>query len=366
MRTFPPSTKPVPKQTASGPPPSSSHLNSIPNEILTSVMQLTLPGPSLPHDTFSAALKLSHVSRRFRLVAYSVSEFWIAVRPKFPLGRDQAQFWTDVLERSGERFIDIVINIEAGLGGVIQPFKTFMGAVVCRSNYWRRFEITSNPWEPIDLFLDQSRRLVLPGLEKLTLRHLNDPDRGSSLEDEESTPIFHNASFGNDVTVAPVLKIIELGATYLNYSRMRSLTKNLIELHIENHTCPCTSYALEMIIDMLRASPELRTVTFTNLNIEFDNRPQPVELERLNWLEFRGFSQSAVHLFPLLRLPSLEVLRLGECRLTTDQGAVPSTIPTPAVDNVISLYCVTVRILLGSLPNQQPRITTYPGTFQCE
>jgi len=91
-------------------------------------MQLALPHPGLPHDTFSAALKLSHVSRRFRLVAHSASELWTAVCPKFPLGRDQAQFWTDALERSGERLIDIVINTEAGFTGAIQPYKAFLGA----------------------------------------------------------------------------------------------------------------------------------------------------------------------------------------------------------------------------------------------
>jgi len=296
-------------------------------------MQLALPHPGLPHDTFSAALKLSHVSRRFRLVAHSASELWTAVCPKFPLGRDQAQFWTDALERSGERLIDIVINAEAGFRGAIQPYKAFLGAVVCRSNRWRKFEITSNPWEPTKLFLDKSRRLVLPGLEELTLHHSEDLGRGANQEDEDMTPIFHNTVFGEDV-VAPMLKIIKLGATYLDYSRMQSLAKNLIELHIENHTYPRTSYAPEMIIDMLRASPELRVLTFTNLNIEFDNRLRPVELQYLHRLEFRGFSHSAVHLFPLLRLPSLEALRLGERRPATNLETVTMT-PVPAADSSI-------------------------------
>jgi len=84
---------------------------------------------------------------------------------------------------------------------------------------------------------------------------------------------------------------------------------------------------------MLRASPDLRVLTFTNLDIKFDTRPQSVELRYLNQLEFRGFPQSAMHLFPLLRLPPLEVLRLGECRLT-DPEAVTMT-PAPAAGSTI-------------------------------
>jgi len=176
MHSFP-STKPVPTPV-SGSLSSSSHIMSIPNEILIRVMQLALPGSGLPHDTFSAALKLSHVSRRFRFVAHRTSELWTAICPKFPLGRDQAQFWTDTLERSGGRLIDIVINTEVGLGGAIQSYKAFLGAVVCRFIRWRKFEITSNPWQPTGFFPDRSQRLVLPGLEELALHHSEAPGQG--------------------------------------------------------------------------------------------------------------------------------------------------------------------------------------------
>ena len=175
------------------------------------------------------------------------------------------------------------------------------------------------------------------------------PLRGPGPRAEDLAPIFHNVLFGKDV-VAPALKIIKLGATYLDYSRMRSLAKNLIELHIENHTYPRSCYTPEMIIDMLRASPELRVLTFTNLSVEFDNRPQPVELRNLNRLEFRGFPQSASHLFPLLRLPSLEVLCLGERRLATDLKTVSMT-PVPAADNTI----MTVLTSLFTSPADNPQ-----------
>lgn len=335
MQTLTPSAKSIPRRTTSDYPPPSSHIESIPDETLIQVMQLTLPDSSLPRNTFSAALKLSHISRRFRLIAHNISELWTVIHPKYPLTHDQTQFWMDVLERSGARLIDIEINIKVGLGGAIQPYTTFLGAVVRHSNRWRKFKITTKMREPIDLFLDQSRHLcLLPGLEEITIRHSENSDRRADRDNEDCTPIFHNVLFGKDV-LAPNLKVLKLGATYFDYSRMRSLAKDLIELNLENHTYLRTSYAPEMIIDMLRALPGLRILTFTDINIEFDNRPRAVKLQYLNRLKFRGFPQNAMHLLPLLHVPSLEVLDLGESRLAADLETVTIP-PVPAADRTIT------------------------------
>ena len=336
MQIFTPFAGFSPKQTTSNSP--SSPIEYIPNEILIRIMHLTVPNPNLPVDALSAAVKLSHVSQHFRSVAHNTSELWTVVCPKFPLLDDQVLFWLDVLARSRERLIDIVVNAEVELQGVVQPYRTFLGAVVGHSNRWRKFEITSKTWEPIELFLDQSQCLVLlPRLEELTLHHSDDPGRTVNREGENLTPRLHNFLFGEDA-VTPMLKIVKLGATYFNYSHMRSLVKDLSELHFENHTYPRTSDAPEMIIDMLRASPRLQVLTFASLDVKFNNWLQPVELHHLKRLEFRGNPRNAENLFPLLRVPSLEVIRLGECRFAAEKAV---TMPVYVADE-------TMRILINS------------------
>ena len=282
------------------------------------VMQLMVRNPGLPRNAFYIALRLSHISRRFRFVAHNTSELWTIICPKFPLTYDQVQFWLDILARSRARLVDILINARVELRGTVQLYRIFLEAVVSHSNRWRKFEIMSKTWEPINLFLDQSQHSVLlPRLEELTLHHADDPGRMANQGYEDLTPRFHNILFGNDI-IAPMLKIVRLGATYFNYSRMQSLAKGLTELHLENHTYPRTSDVPGMIIDMLRASPMLQVLTFTSLNVQFNNWPQPVELRYLKRVEFRGTAQNALYLLSLLCVPSLEALVLGECRFVAD------------------------------------------------
>ena len=316
---FTPSAKLVPLGAVSRPPPPSSRIESIPYETLMHIMQFTVFDPGPPYNTLFAALRLSHVSRHFRFVAHGASELWTLICPNFPLADDQVQFWLEVLARSKARLLNVVINVQVEILGATQPYSTFLEAVVNHSDRWRKFEITSKVWEPIGLFLDHSRRLVLlPRLEELTLHHSDDPGRTANRE-EVSAPRFHNILFGKDV-VAPKLNIVKLGATYFDHSSIRSIAKDLVELHFENHTYPRTSDVPEMIIDLLRASPRLQVLTLTSVNLQFDNFPSPVELRYLRKLEFRGLPRNVV-LLSLVRVPALEVLYLGECRFAAGPGS---------------------------------------------
>ena len=288
-------------------------------------MRLVVSDPGLPHNAFSAALGLSHVSQHFRRIAHGASELWTFICPRFPLTPNQVELWLDVLFRSKSRSIDVVVNVQVTSLGVVQLYEAFLEAVIGHSNRWRKFEITSDTWEPIDLFLRLSPHLVLlPGMEELALYHSKDPGRMDNWEHEDPSPRFHNILFDEDV-VAPVLNVIKLGATYLDYFRMRSLAKDLVELHVENHTYPHASDVPNMIIDLLRASPRLQVLVLASLNIQFITWPRHVELPHLRRLEFRGFPNNALHLLSLLRVPELEVLCLGGCRFAADPG--PNTIP---------------------------------------
>lgn len=242
----------------------------------------------------------------------------------FPLTPNQVTFWLDILPRSEHRSIDVVINAQAESLEVVQLYKTFVEAVLSHSNRWRKFEITSRTWEPIDVFLRQSKHLVLfSRMEELTLYHSRDPGRADNWEHEDPSPRFHNLLFDKDVT-APMLNIVKLGATYFDYSRARSLVQDLSELHLENHTYPRTSDAPGAIIKLLQASPNLEVLVLASLNLQFTTWPGCVELPHLRRLEFRGFCQSNEHLLSLLRMPALEVLFLGLCRFAVDPG--PNTI----------------------------------------
>ena len=321
MRMFIPSAKLVPTRSICD-SPSPSSIESIPDEILMHIMDLTVSDPVLPHNPISAALRLSHVSSHFRSIAHDASELWNLICPRFPMDHDQVLFWLDVLARSKARSIDVAIDVQSEQIGDIQLFKTFLGAVICHSDRWRKFEITSKTWEAIDIFLGQSQHLaLLRRLEELILYHSDDPGRRTNREAENTTPRFHNALFGEDV-VAPMLNTVRLGATYFDYSRMGSVAKDLVELHFENHTYPRTSDMPEMIIDLLRASPGLQVLTLTSVDVFFSNWPQPVELQHLRRLEFRG-PPHYTNLLSLLRVPSLEVLYLGECRFAADATMPP-------------------------------------------
>ena len=324
MQMFIPSAKLVPTRSICDSLHRSSCIESIPNEILMHIMDLTVSDPGLAHNPISEALRLSHVSKRFRSIAHDASELWTLIRPRFPMDHDQVLFWLDVLARSKERSIDVVIDVQLEPMGAIQLFRKFLGEVVFHSNRWRKFEITSKAWEAINIFLGQSQHLVLlPTLEELILYHSDDPGRRTNREVGDMTLRFHNVLFGKDV-VAPMLKTVRLGATYFDYSRMGSVAKDLVELHFENHTYPRTSDMPEMIIDLLRASPGLQVLTLTSVDVFFSilNLPRPVELQHLRRLEFRGFPQNAYLLY-LLRIPSLEVLYLGDCRFAADPTMPP-------------------------------------------
>jgi hypothetical protein len=214
--------------------------------------------------------------------------------------------------------------------GVVDSYETFLGEVIDHSYRWRKFEITSRTREPIGDFLWRSRHLVLlPRLEELIIHNLEDPGR---IPNEGLTPRFHNPLFGKDL-VAPMLHTIKFGATYIDYSQMRSIVKNLVELHFENHTYPPTSPVSEMIIDLLRASPSLQTLTLASMHVQFPGQPTPVELPHLSRLEFRGYPDDALSLLSLLRVPALEVLHLGESRFGANVGPGQLAMPPRYVAN---------------------------------
>ena len=287
-------------------------------------MRLVVSDSGLPHNAFSSALGLSHVSHHFRRIAHGASELWTLICPKFPLTPNQVALWLEVLPRSEPRSIDVVVNVQAESLGVVQLYNTFVEAVIGHSDRWRKFEIKSTTWEPIDLFLRQSQHLVLlPGTVELALNHSQDPGRTDNWEYENTSPRLHNLFFGKNV-VAPKVNVVKLGSTY---SQMRPLARDLVELHVENDTYPRTSDVpeIEMIIDLLRASPRLRVLVLSTLNVEFVTWPRHVKLPQLRRLEFRGYHCNVMHILSLLHVPALEALCLGLCRFVADPG--PNTIP---------------------------------------
>ncbi|KAF9778233.1 hypothetical protein BJ322DRAFT_1015035, partial [Thelephora terrestris] len=127
----------------------------------------------------------------FKTIADSASELWTLICPKFPLKNDQVLFWLDVLARSKARLIDVVVNAQAKTTGATQPYEVFIAAVIGHSDRWRKFEITSDTWEPIALFLGQSHHLVpLPRLEELVLYRSENPGRRTNWEVQGLAPKF--------------------------------------------------------------------------------------------------------------------------------------------------------------------------------
>ena len=129
-----------------------------------------------------------------------------------------------------------------------------------------------------------------------------------------------------------MVNVVKLGSPY---SRIRPFARDLVELHVENDTYTRTSDVpeIEMIIDLLRASPRLRVLVLVSLNIEFTfiTWPRPVNLPRLRVLELRGFHNNVIKVLSLLRVPALETLCLGLCRFEPDPG--PKATPPLHVAN---------------------------------
>lgn len=210
---------------------------------------------------------------------------------------------------------DVVIDVPTGTIG--KGWNDFIQTVVARSNRWRIFEIT---WEPTDL-LFQGSSDSLHKLEKPALCYLR--------EDGGPTAGVYHVLFGREVP-SPLLWIIRPGATYRRYSQMQSLAHNLVELHFGGPTNSHTLGTLGDIVDLLRASPKLQVLTFFNTSLERTNstnrpQPEPVKLQDLSRLGFRGCPEDTRDLLSLLHVPGLEKFLLGKLSGSQDSTGSSTT-----------------------------------------
>ena len=334
---------------ASAPPPPPPPILRLPDEILMMIIKFVMFDPCPGRGTILSLRSLLGVCRRFNSIIEDASELWTFIHPKFPLTSRQVIFWEKALRGSvklpdvpgnlstsrktpqrSRKPLDVVIEAGKPTIGKLELYDRFIQEVVKQSDRWRKFEITAITWPPINRFLELSNFVVsLPKLEKLVLRYLG--------TDQGPTTVFHNVLFGREV-FAQRLHVIKVGAAYLDFPQMQSLARNLVELELENHRYPHTPGILEEIADLLRASPSLRTLIFVSIHLESGpaNTPQPVVLQELEQLEFRGCPRDASSLLSLLRVPSLKGLLLGECTCRDGEHGSSAGMTTPIVDNLFT------------------------------
>lgn len=250
---------------------------------------------------------------------------------KIPL---TAQFQEETFQLSDCTSFEVEIDVPTGTIG--EGWNDFIRAVEKGSKHWRIFEII---WKPTDLlFQFQGSSHPLHGLERLALHYFR--------EDGNPTAGVYKVLFGREVS-SPLLWIIRLGATYRRCSQMRSLAHNLVELHFWGTTNSHTQDTLGDIVDLLRASPRLQVLTFINIHLERTNPtnpPQPVNLQDLRRLGFRGGIEVTRDLLSLLRVPGLEKFHLGKCPFGagSQDSAVLST--------TIALWWAKERFMVPNQP----------------
>ena len=302
---------------AMAPPYNPQHtIAKLPTELIIHVMRSGLDSPS--------QRSLSQVSRSFRDISFLVPEFWSAIVPKFPLVKDQLDYWKRSIVNSKAAPLDIKLNIpnqsppsEVCRG---QGFLLLFVELVINAARWRTFELVTQSLGPMDLFLaDLIPAAVFPQLETLRLTC------AEPLDIHDAT-WFTGGGTGGPNAVMPKLRNLALCNVWMRYPR--GTLNDLVDLKLTGELIG-TMPPLKETVGMLKSSPNLEVLWITAASPPIDDLSLPpltndtlhVILPRLRSLTFGGLSRlAAICILPLLHLPALEEFRLESASARLDRS----------------------------------------------
>ena len=283
--------------------PVESFITKLPVEIIVHIMRSGL-------DPLSRR-SLSQVSRGFRDVSFLVPEFWSVIIPKFPLEKDQLDYWKRSIVNSKTAPLDIKLTIlDRNLSSGVDESQGFLPLfleLVIHSIRWRSFMLVTQLPAPMGVFLEETIPVAdFPQLENLRLACAEPIDT-------------HEAAWtipGEPSPVMPRLRSLTLWNAWARHPW--GILNDLVTLKIIGDLLG-TMPPLGEVIGMLKSSPNLEVLCLTTAPPHFNDLHDPpannealhVVLPRLRSLTFRGLSRMAgIYILPLLHLPALEEFRL--------------------------------------------------------
>jgi len=287
-------------------PPVERPITKLPFELITHIMRCGL-------DSLSQR-SLFQVSRGFRDVSFLLPEFWSTIVPKFPLEKDQLDYWKESIVNSKTAPLDVKLNVPnrnpSSEVDQSQGFFPLFLELAIHATRWRTFVLVTESPAPMNEFLKGITPVAaFPQLEILRLacaEPIDVRDAARSTYD----------GLGEPSLVMPRLRNLALWNVWACHPR--GIPNDLVDLKIIGDLFGTTP-PLEEIIAMLKSSPNLEVLCLTVAPPPFnDLSPPPVTnealhvvLPRLRSLTFRGLSRTAgVYFLPLLHLPALEEFHL--------------------------------------------------------
>jgi len=288
----------------------------LPVELVIHIMRSGLDIPS--------QRSLSQISRGFRDMSFLVPEFWSTIVPKFPLDKDQLDYWKWSLANSKTVPLDIKLNIlERDPFSEVdqnQGFLLLLPELVSNATRWCTFELVTEPFAPMNLFLTEIIPVtVFPQLETLRLACAESIATHNAASFTDSRP-------GEPRQVMPRLRSLTLWNVWRSYPG--GILNGLVNLQLigdlDGNVAP-----LEEIVNTLKSSPNLEVLCLTAAPppistlspLPVTNEALHVLLPRLRSLTFRGLSKMAgICILPLLHLPILEEFHLEDTSAWLDRS----------------------------------------------
>ena len=261
-------------------------------------------------------ISLSKVSTGFRDVSFLLPELWTDISPKFPLEKDQLEYWKWSITNSRAAPLDIKLNINVPNQGPLsevyqsQGFPLLLPELVANAARWRTFKLATDLPAVMTLFLAGVKPVaVFSRLENLSLSCA-----GPTVT--HSAAWFTDVGSGEPSQVIPTLQRLALSRVWTRHPRVA--LNSLVDLNIIGDMGGSLP-SLEETTDMLKSSPNLEVLSLVSAPPPSYNLfPPPVTngalhviLPRLRSLTFRGLSKfSGICILPLLHLPALEEFHL--------------------------------------------------------
>ncbi|KAJ7061689.1 hypothetical protein C8F01DRAFT_1138129 [Mycena amicta] len=343
-------------------------VDRLPNELLTTIFIFSIEqssSSSSPHDSLTTTTSclpttLSHVCRRWYLVALASGALWTSLVLTYPTSPHQFTRLLTFLSRAQNHPLAILLDVrdpdwdfelpEDEHGFTAQDMQLVLKLLFAGSGKqrrWRSVELLADTWAPIHAFLAFGAGNPGPGLEKLVLARcnayfarkgqtfepatLNDPlplfgITSPSCDDTSSSSSPPNSPSGllSPTPVLPKLQHVSLVGVHIDWSaaHIALCGGNLTTLELKYHASDVRP-SIAQFARILAACPILETLAVVGSGPSFpppSSISQPLELAlptivlpSLTFLTL-GFvdPHEATRLLALLRLPALTQLTLED------------------------------------------------------
>ncbi|KDQ32137.1 hypothetical protein PLEOSDRAFT_1024822, partial [Pleurotus ostreatus PC15] len=183
----------------------------------------------------ASPLIVSQVCSRWRRIALSTSLLWTAITVTYPYTTTQRQRIDAWLSRSKTQPLDLLLDLrdpawnwdEDSQSSAGEAMQHVLDLLIPNINRWQHFELLSDTWLPIFIFLERTRDVAsVPLLHTLKLSRCNayfaaKGQAFSPVELRTHIPVFGGTTAGN-------LRVVSLAGVHVDWSV--SALKGLTEL----------------------------------------------------------------------------------------------------------------------------------------